>query len=330
MLFDEKLIEIASITIPVFALTAVGKVMDLKGVFTSEGKKSLSWITYYMALPALIFSAFMKTNSSNLFSIDLVILSLLAIVVTGTITKIATHFVGLSKTKAAATTYCSYWGNNGYMGIPLIMSALGKTTGLALGAVINGMATPFFIATALFLMYHAKEQDHAEKEAMKKEITKTIFNPVMLALISGVVISFIRAKFMTNIEPPQIMRLSFEVMLKILDHLGEMGLPLALILVGSNLRLGEIHRDRVPLLMAVAGKLICAPLVVFFAAKNLFPNLPKESFVAIVLLNAVPVAVASYIISDKMEIESQLVSSTLVISTAFSIITIPMWLYFIL
>ncbi len=49
-----------------------------------------------------------------------------------------------------------------------------------------------------------------------------------------------------------------------------------------------------------------------------------------VLMNAVPGAVASFIISEKFGCAEDYVSSALVISTLFSIITIPFWLSVIL
>jgi predicted permease len=60
------------------------------------------------------------------------------------------------------------------------------------------------------------------------------------------------------------------------------------------------------------------------------PDIDKDVFTALILLNAVPSAVASYIISARYKVAEDFVSSMLVLSTAVSIITIPVWLYFIL
>ena len=109
-----------------------------------------------------------------------------------------------------------------------------------------------------------------------------------------------------------------------------MFLPLPLILVGSNLKMNEIHKDSLPFALAIFGKLMIASAVVFFVSSLLFPNMPSEARLAIVLLNAVPGAVASYIISDRLDVEADFVSSALVISTGLSVITIPFWLYFLI
>lgn len=335
MLNNEKVIEVLVITIPIFLLTLAGKLLDKKQILTSDSKKTISWITYNLALPALIFTSFMESDSGKLFSLNLLILSLLAIFGTGSLLYLFSNLTGLSPTKRAATTYCSFWGNNGYMGIPLAMSAFhgaGGIDGKAMGAVINGVATPFFIVLSLILMYQAHKNKNIDKAAMKKEALKTVFNPVMITLALGTLLSFVKTTYLSSFTPGPVVNAGFDILMQALSLIGDMGLPLALILVGSNLKIREISKDRLPLVATITGKLIIAPLFVFWGAKLLFPQWVADQpqiFSALVLLNAVPAAVASYIISDKMAVEPEFVSSSLVLSTAISIISIPVWLYFL-
>lgn len=334
MLNNEKVVQVIVITIPIFLLTLVGKLLDKRGILTDDSKKTVSWITYNLALPALIFSSFMESDSGKLFSMNLLTLSLFSILGTGSLLYIFSFIIKLPPTKRAAATYCSYWGNNGYMGIPLAMSAFKGSAidGKAMGAVINGAATPFFIMLSLFLMYKAHKNKDVDKSAIKKEALKTIFNPVMITLITGSLLSYIKSNYLTDYTPGPATSALIEILMEALRLIGNMGLPLALILVGSNLKVKEMSSDKLPLFATITGKLLIAPLLVFWGAKLLFPAWVAAEpliFSALVLLNAVPAAVASYIISDRMDVEPEFVSSSLVLSTAISIVSIPVWLYFL-
>jgi len=331
MNLDPKLLEIFSITIPVFALAGFGKFLSYKKVLTNQNRQPLSWITYYLALPALIFSSFLKKEPFDIPLIALLTLSLLPIVTTSLFAFFALKG---SKSKSSpdkkyATLYTSYWGNNGYMGIPLAISAIANNQGLPLAAVINGLSVPFYIAISLFMMYKAKDScDNRDK--IKSEFLHTLFSPVILAMIFGGIIAYFKPYVPDSITSNQIFSTIYSTGLEIITHLGHMGLPLALLLIGSNLSIRELKTDKFLLAISVLGKLIVAPATVYFLAYRIFPHLPKESFQALVLLNAVPGAVASFIISEKFNCAEDFVSSSLVISTLLSIITIPLWLSIIL
>ena len=326
---DEKILRIISITVPVFALALIGKLLGRNNIINDESKKGLSWITYHLALPALIFSVFLETDSSKLFTKEIFFLSLLPILTTSIITFMAIFPFKTTSEKKAASIYCSFWGNNGYMGIPLVASAIGNTAGVAIAAVVNGMTVPFYIAIAVFMMIRVKDEK-SDEHSIAKEILKTVLNPVIITLIIGSIISFLQIPAYIQNSDTQILKTTFDVVLTLTQKLGSMGLPLALILVGSNLKFSEIKSDKILLSITLVGKLIVAPLTIFLAVKLFFPNLDRDIFVALILLNAVPGAVASYIISSRYNCAEDFVSSLLVISTALSVITIPVWLYFVM
>jgi len=327
-----KILEIITITAPVFTLAGVGKLLAHFKIITSSNKKPLSWITYYLALPALIFVSFLEKEPFSISITALFTMSILPIVFSVLFVLFFLHFTKHKQEseKRAATIYLSFWGNNGYMGIPIAVSAIGIAHGLPLAAIINGLSVPFYITISMILMYKAKEHSEDREKIKKEFLHHTLFNPVILAMIFGAIISTFKphlpSTFISNVGVISF----YNVSIKLLTQLGDMGLPLALLLVGSNLNLKEIQSDKFLLSISVIGKLIIAPATVFLLAYRLFPNLSKESFQILILMNAVPGAVASYIISEKFQCAEEFVSSSLVLTTLFSIFTIPLWLHIIL
>ena len=328
-MIEDKILDIIAITIPVFSLVFIGKALGVKNIITESGRKSLSWITYYLALPALILGVFLESDSSELFTLNIFLLSLIPIAVSGISIILLLLPLKADTEKKAAAIYCSYWGNNGYMGIPLVAAAIGPLKGVAIAAVVNGMTVPFYIAVSVYLMIRCKSEKRDEHSVVQ-EVAKVFKNPVIITLIAGTLISYFHIPQYINENGGQLARTALEIILILTKKLGSMGLPLALILVGSRLNFSEIKADKLLLAISMTGKLLIAPLTIFVAVKLFIPDLDKDIFIAMILLNAVPSAVASYIISARYKVAEDFVSSMLVLSTAFSIVTIPIWLYFIL
>lgn len=327
-----KILEIFTITVPVFALAGVGKLLSHHNIINSSNKQPLSWITYYLALPALIFVSFLEKEPFTISVTALFTLSILPILFTSLF---VAFFLLLPNRnhdpeKGAAAIYLSFWGNNGYMGIPIAVSAIGVAHGLPLAAIINGLSVPFYITISMILMYKSKEHGEHRTKLKEEFLHHTLFNPVILAMILGAILSAVKPHLSTELTSNATVVTFYQIAIKLFSQIGDMGLPLALLLVGSNLKIKEIQSDKFLLSIAVIGKLIIAPAVVFFLAYKLFPNLSKESFQVLILMNAVPGAVASYIISEKFQCAEEFVSSSLVLTTLFSIVTIPVWLHIIL
>jgi predicted permease len=215
------------------------------------------------------------------------------------------------------------------MGIPLVASAIGSASGVAIAAVVNGMTVPFYISLSVFMMIRTKDTSNKEHSVFK-ELLKVFKNPVIITLFIGGLISFFKIPDLFVKSSNDILITFFEIVLILTKKLGSMGLPLALILVGSSLNFKEIKKDRMLLAISIVGKLFIAPLAVFLTVKFFIPNMDKNIFIALILLNAVPSAVASFIISTRYKFAEDFVSSMLVLSTATSIISIPIWLYIIL
>ncbi|ERP31472.1 AEC family transporter [Chitinivibrio alkaliphilus] len=330
-MFIQRVYEIAQITVPVFSIALVGYALFRKEFISSTAKAGMGKLTYYIALPALIFSSFMKTDSSDLFSWELFFLATLPILILGPMIYICGRIIRATPTKQAALTYSSYWGNNGYMGFPLAINAVGASTGLATAAVINGFTVPFYILSAMLLIYRS-QHTHTEESAeeMKAEAVKTFFNPVIITLVISSFLAWIRPSLTAALTIPRVFSELFAILIASADLLGSLGLPLALILVGSNLKIEEITSEKGLLALAVGAKLVGAPLVLFLTVPAFFPDLSHDTYVILILLNAVPGAVANYIISDRLGVERDFIASYLVLSTALSIFTIPFWLYLVL
>ena len=109
-MIDDKIVKITEITVPIFLMVFLGYYLNRTAILNDIAKKSLSWIAYYCALPALVLGGFLQQNVSELFSKELVIFALVPIVVSILVLGPILFVMKTSFEKKNAALYCSYLG----------------------------------------------------------------------------------------------------------------------------------------------------------------------------------------------------------------------------
>lgn len=324
-----RLQDVIIICIPVFAIIGLGKVLERKGVLTQDHRNFANWLTYHFALPALILGEVARQRFLTLINAPLILAPILAIAAVCCIYILLAKTFRIRGTLAAAFVFGTFWANVSYMGFPLAQNAF-QDEGLALAAVYNAFIMPVMVVLGFLLI---GVYGGAETGSMKKRIRRAFVNPVVLAAFLGIAVSLIGEVFRANdgsLVLPAVILTGFETAGSFLRLLGSMGLPLALLAVGGSMHIAEIRKRILPLSAVLVGKMVLLPLLTLLVIKTIFPQTPPETLAIAVILSATPNAVASYVVARQVGIEKGFVSSLLVLSTAVSVITLPVWLYFVI
>lgn len=326
----DKIFIVIRICIPVFALIGMGKLLSVKGVMTESHRDFLNRIAFSFALPALIFLTLSQQRFRQIINPALIVGTLSAIACIVILFSIICFIAGFKHGFAAAFIFGTFWGNTSYMGFPLASSAFGQERGLALAAVVNGFSMPIFVFLAFFIIGFF---DRRKDETIVKKIIEAVFNPIICSIFLGIICALVSEIFIYNREInaiplwiPEIAR----IIKALLGMVGTMGLPLALIALGGALKLKSITNNIVPLCAVVSAKLILLPLITVLIIGWLFPHAEEDVRGVAVLLMAMPSAVASFVIAQKLHCAEDFVSALLVVSTMLSIFTVPLWLYFLI
>jgi predicted permease len=140
-----------------------------------------------------------------------------------------------------------------------------------------------------------------------------IRDPILLASILGILFSYFRI-----IIPGPIMNL--------LNILAGLAVPLALVTIGASFRFSHIKKNLKLLIPASVLKLVVEPAIAFFIGRYLF-KIGALNICITVILFAMPLAVAAYIMGKKYGSDSDFLSSSLIISTVSSAFTLTLWLF---
>ena len=324
-----KLLLVFEITMPVFACLGAGKWLAKKNILNSEHRVFLNWMVYHICLPFLVFNAVARQSPQALWNVPLILSALAPIPIAVMVHVLLTHLFKLSRKMAAAFTFCAFWANVTYLGFPLSKNAFGDD-GLDRAAVFNAFAMTAYVLIGLMIVSLCK-QEH--KNNMLYSIRAAVLSPVVMAAIFGVLASlftlFVRDEN-GNIQCGFGLITIANILMKTLEMLGSMGLPMALLVIGASLSWHGVKSRIVLLCVTVVTKLILMPILALLMFHLFFADVENVTFGVTVLLSGMPLAVAAYVISKQHDIESDFVAQVLVVTTVASMITIPVWLYFLL
>lgn len=108
---------------------------------------------------------------------------------------------------------------------------------------------------------------------------------------------------------------------------GDATMPCMLLTVGMSLSLASMWRYPRAIVVVAAVKLILIPLLIFFGGQALIGD--GEMLRATALLAAMPTMMATIILSEEFDLNTELLATLMVGNTVLFFVTFPVWLYFL-
>ncbi len=307
-------IEILLLISPVFILIILGNLLRRIGVPELSFWHVSDKLIYWVLIPALLFHhvSQITLSSTMLASYAVVILSGLFIVTT--LSFITGKLLGYTP-QIWTSVMQGAARHNAFIALAIAGSLFGDE-GLALGAIFMVILIPIINIVIVSVMASTlnQEEGNNSRPSIFDVLFELIKNPFILAILTGLVISFVDAERIIIIHDAT-------------GLLGSAALPIMLLSIGANIKIREISLAITPIIIANVLKLLIFPIVVFFVAKSM--NLSLFETTVAVIFASVPTAASSYSLAKQFGGETQLMTSIITIQVALSFITIPILLAFI-
>ena len=296
-------------TLPFFALIALGYGAGRWRFFSEQATAALTRFVFYFALSAMLFRFSANLSISEIFDGRLAMAYLCGtLAVYGVATAVAL-VRGLNVETAAIEAQCGAIGNTGFLGVPMLALLLGPE---AVGPIILVLAIDMIVFSSLLVILVTGSRDGRMSVGMRGSVgLGLVKNPMIVSIVLGLAVS---ASGLPIPVPAN----------EFLATLGNAATPGALFAIGASLASKSAER------MQIAGwlsfcKLILHPLFVAVGAYLLFP---VTSYQAAVVVSAasLPVAGNVFILAQHYGVAPQRVSAAILISTAFSIVTVSLWI----
>jgi predicted permease len=299
------MVEIFLKTLPFFALIGLGYGAGVTRFFTPEATAWLTKFVFYFALSAMLFRFSANLSFGDIFDTQFMMAYLWATAFVYGIATAVAFIRGLSVEEAAIEAQCAVIGNVGFLGIPMLVMLLGEG---AIVPVMQVLAVDLIVFGSLIVILITGGRDGRVQWAILKTVGLGLLkNPMIVSICVGLAWSAAQLPIPTPLND-------------FMAILGAAATPGALFAIGASLASKSAERISVAVWLSTA-KLVLHPAAVALSALVLFPVAPYAAGVMIAAA-ALPVAGNVYILAQHYGVAPQRVSASILISTAFSIVTV--------
>lgn len=293
--------------IMIFILIVPGLFFRKRELLTENQNDAISSIVVNLTWPCLVIDAMQLEFSIQTLK-DTGYISAMATVIFAVLILISVPLAKLlrmSKTKQYVTIFMMLFGNTGFIGIPVIKALYG-TNAIFFAAIVELINDVFLFTLGIVLI-------QLSAGAQLKINLRQFLNPGLIGVIIGL------ALFLLNIQLPELFSGCIEM-------IGNATTPLTMFVIGfqlGGLKLKEIAGDW-KVYAVCFMKLLIVPVAALIVAKLWAGDLTLLEKVLVVSF-AMPVASVSAIFSQQYKGEAAFATKTVLLSTVFSIVTIPIF-----
>ncbi len=296
------MIALVNIVLSLVILISLGYLAKVFGLLKSQDAATLNKVIIYLTLPALIFEKVVASDVSfAYFKIPLI-----ALVLMSACMGLAYFFgklLSLKPETLGAFLLAASVGNTGYLGYPLSL-ALFKEAHFAKALFYDLFGTVLFVFTVGLYIAEIYGKEKQKVNKFKEIVTF----PPLLALLAGL--------SLRNVSLP-------DFYLRCLEYLGPATIPLIMFSIGLTLNLGEVKKYKTTLLLVSLIKLVFSPLLALVLGRLILTDI--TSLKILVLEASMPTVLLSLVIGLKYKLDTNFLSTVILVTTLLSMLTIPMW-----
>ena len=297
-----------NVVFPIFLIMMLGVILKRKNMVDDKSLNVMNSLIFRLFMPTLLFFNIYNTGDLSTLSFDN--LKLLAYAFSSILIVLFLAWLIYipkvkDKKKLSVLIQGVYRGNFVLFGLAIVDSIYGKE-GLATVSLLTIVVIPTFNVLAVIILEY-----YSGREISKLKLLKQVFkNPLIIATLLG--ISFIVLK--VNIPKP---------VYKTLSDISKIATPLAFIVLGAELQIGNMLKNIKYLISVNILRLIGNPLITVGLGKLL--GFQGIELVALLSMSACPTAVASYTMAKEMNADGDLAGEIVATTSMLSIFTIFCW-----
>jgi len=321
---------IISVITPLIIVALAGYISTKSQWLSKMQLDALTKFTFYISIPAFLFYQMAVANFSDQVSPQLFAAFYLSVLTVYLLTWLINYFFyhkdnteninqKQHKNSAASAVFAlgASYSNTIIVGLPVLLLAIGEQVVGIVFLIVTFHSAMIFTLTSVIATKHSSKTSSADKKAFNWLIIikQTFNNPLIISILAGLLFNVL------SIPIPNLIADSLILM-------GKPTITLALFILGASLAFYQVRDELKFIGIASIFKLVILPAFVFISSQYIF-NLSSIVVTVLVILSACPTGVNAYLMAKAHNQHQETVAGTVVVSTLFSIITIPLWLTFI-
>ncbi len=299
---------LVDVALPFFALIFCGYAALAKRLVGPAAVEGLNAFVYHFALPALLFLKVGTTPLAELFDWRFFAAFYgVAFALWIAASALARWRFGLPLAEAAVAGAGSVWTNSGYMGIPLLITAMGSD--LALPAVLALTFDNLLTAPILIMILEARTGRGRSRLATLGTVAMNLArNPLVLAVFAGFAWTL-----GGHAMPAPVGNFT--------ELLGAAAAPCALFALGASLVGAPIAGARAEILTFTTIKLVVHPALMALVVLWLLPLRPELALATIVTAS-LPTGASVFVLAERYATYTVRASSLVLATHALSVATV--------
>lgn len=271
--------------------------------FAREFFANTEKMVYFLMFPALLFRSVLASPLS-ISTAGASLLACVLLALAGLLLALVSRlFLTVDQRALNSTQQCVYRFST-YLALS-IGPGVGGTDGLAIMAIFIGFTVPLVNVMAVRAL---------AAESGGSVLKSIISNPLVITTVLAVSLNLLGFKLPAVLD---------NTLLK----LGQASIPLGLICVGAALKLREGTVNAPIVAWMTVTRLVMMPLFALLIAIVVgFSTLQTQMFM---IFSAIPTAPAAYVLAVRMGGDARLVANIISVQTLSCLLTLPIWLYFI-
>lgn len=298
-----------NVVFPMFFLMMLGVILKRIKMVDERSLTVMNSLIFRVFMSTLLFLSVYNIGDLSAFSAKNLKLMLYAFVSILVVLVLAwLIFVRLiaDKKRLAVMIQGVYRGNFILFGLAIAGSLYGDA-GLGIVSILTVVTIPTFNILAVIILEY-----YSGKEISRKKLIKQVSkNPLVIATIIGILF------LASGIKLPK-------PIYKSLNDISKIATPLAFIVLGAELKFGNMLRNIKYLIFVDFLKLVVNPLISISIGKVL--GFQGAEIVALLAMTACPTAVSSFTMAKEMNVDGNLAGEIVATTSLISIATIFCWI----
>ena len=308
---------IVNVAFPVFAIMACGWACGRFGLLGEASSEALNRFVYYVALPPLLFLSTAKVPVAEVLNGAFLIAYGGGATLTFALTMAVARLVFPDRLACLSLHgLSSIFGNTGYMGIPLLLTAFGQPgmPPAVVTAIINGSIV-IGAATVLVELDIGRGGGKGLSELLRHVAAAALKSPLVLSPFAGIALSLAGLKLPAAID-------SFCTLV------GSAASPCALFAIGLFMVGKPIAGDLKEVSWLCVLKLLVQPAITYGLAFHMLAMDPVWAQSAVILA-ALPIGTTLFVVAQQYGVYVRRATAGILVSTTLSVLTVSALLAFL-
>ncbi|MDO4489236.1 MAG: AEC family transporter [Eubacteriales bacterium] len=310
---------------PILLMVVAGYVAKRILPMDTDFYKLVNKLCFRIFLPTSLFCNVYRMQAISEVNGKVLLFVIFAILLTVVLGMVVAHFIP-ERDQKGVMVQVAFRSNNMIMGI-YIASALGGAAAESFAVSTVAISVCLFnILAVIVLEYYAG----SESRGIKQTLEALIKNPLLIAILLGFLCVFIR-----NIErsifgdTPFTLQNNLPSVYKLLTDFSKVATPVMIFNLGALLDFGATKAKLNRIIFGVCLRLLIAPAICLLLAVLLRNPLEITSveYPALIAVFTTPAAVSGSVMVAEIGGDSQLASQIIIWSTAFSMVTMFLFIF---